>query len=237
MSIDVMSRVASLPTRSLSPENDDSLEQANQIFWLSLLAHIKVELNQPVKSVLDIGCHRGGLLAQLANTLHPNALTGIEPSEHSRNRAKFRLRSAASKVTILSPDQWANVPANSIDLTTCHEVLHLVDDLSLLFHEVARTLRPQGAAFVVAGCHSENPVWSKWRKQLRAAGQTVFNRAPFDILRAARDAGLKGALRPLRRDGWVIYDPDHSTFTYSSAQELLDHQYRHKLLFRFFKES
>lgn len=236
MSIDLMSRVASLP-RSLSPENDDSLEKANQIFWLSLLAHIKVELDQPVTSILDIGCHRGGLLAQLANTLHPKALIGIEPSEHSRDRAKFRLRNAASKVTILSSDQWANVPASSIDIITCHEVLHLVQDVSLLFREVARTLRPQGAAFVVAGCHLENPVWSNWREQLRAAGQTVFDRAPFDILRAASDAGLKGALRPLRRDGWVIYDPDHSTFAYSSAEELLNHQYRHKLLFRFFKES
>jgi SAM-dependent methyltransferase len=231
-----MSRLASLP-RSLSPENDDSLEQANQIFWLSLLAHIKVELNQPVKSVLDIGCHRGGLLAQLADALHPKALIGIEPSEHSRSRAKFRLRNAASKVSILSPDQWATVPAGSIDLITCHEVLHLVEDISLLFCEVARTLRPQGSAFVVAGCHLENPVWSSWREQLRAAGQTVVDRAPFDILRAAGDAGLKGALRPLRRDGWVIYEPDHSTFAYSSAEELLNHQYRYKLLFRFFKES
>lgn len=236
MSIDVMSRVASLP-RSLSPENDDSLEQANQIFWLSLLAHIRVELNQPVKSVLDIGCHRGGLLAQLAKTLHPKALIGIELSDHSRNRAKFRLRNVATKVTILSPDQWANVPANSIDLITCHEVLHLVEDIAGLFRQVSRTLRPHGVAFVVAGCHSENPVWSAWMEQLRTAGQTVFDRAPFDILRAGNDAGLSGALRPLRRDGWVIYDPDHSTFAYSSAEELLDHQYRQKLLFRFLKES
>jgi len=236
MSIDVMSGLAPVP-RFLFPENDDSLEQANQIFWSSLLAHIKVELNQPVKSVLDIGCHRGGLLAQLAGALQPKALIGIEPSEHSRNRATFRLRNTAPKVSILSPDHWADVPANSIDLITCHEVLHLVEDVAELFRQISRTLRSQGVAFVVAGCHSENPVWSGWMEQLRTAGQTVFDRAPFDILRAGSAAGLRGALRPLRRDGWVIYDPDHSTFAYPSAEKLLDHQYRQKLLFRFQKES
>lgn len=231
-----MSGLASVP-RSLLPENDDSLEQANEMFWSSLLAHIKVDLNQPEKSILDIGCHRGGLLAQLATSLQPKALVGIEPCQYSRNRATFRLRNSAPKVTILSPDHWDNVPAASIDLITCHEVLHLVEDISSLFNQVSRTLRPHGVAFVVAGCHTENPVWLAWKQQLRAAGQIVFDRSPFDILRSGIDAGLKGALRPLRRDGWVIYDPEQSAFSYSSAEELLDHQYRHKLLFRFLKES
>ena len=64
-----------------------------------------------------------------------------------------------------------------------------------------------------------------------------MDRAPFDILCAGIDAGLSGALRPLRRDGWVIYNPDRAVFTYSSAEELLEHQYRHKLLFRFVKQQ
>jgi hypothetical protein len=64
-----------------------------------------------------------------------------------------------------------------------------------------------------------------------------MDRAPFDILRVGIDAGLTGALRPLRRDGWVIYDPDRAAFKYSSVEELFDHQYRHKLLFRFVKQQ
>jgi SAM-dependent methyltransferase len=231
-----MSSLVSFP-RSLLPENDTSLEQANQIFWSSLLAHIKADVGGPVDSILDVGCHYGGLLGQLATTLHPKSLVGIEPSEHSRERTRFRLRTAAPTVAVLSPERWGDVATTSIDLVTCHEVLHLVEDLSLLFHEIARTLRPNGMAFVVAGCHSENPLWPTWSAQLRTEGQTVFDRTPFDILRAGINAGLRGALRPLRRDGWVIYDPDHSTFKYSSAEELLDHQYRHKLLFRFLKEQ
>ena len=220
------------------PEDDSSLEQANDIFWQSLLEHIRREFHgRPVDGVLDVGCHHGGLLAQLASALRPKRLTGIEPASHSRERALFRLRALSPVVAILPPERWAEVPADSVDIVTCHEVLHLVDDLSNLFGNIVRVLRGQGSAFIVAGCHTENPVWNSWSAKLRDSGQVVFDRSPFDILHAGFAAGLRGALRPLRRDGWIIYDPGDALFEYSSAKDLLDHQYRNKLLFRFFKPS
>jgi SAM-dependent methyltransferase len=231
-----MSGLVSSPSLQ-APENDASLEQANQIFWSSLLGHIQADVRAPVESILDIGCHHGGLLTQLAATLHPRSLSGIEPSTHSRERAIFRLRKLAPSVMVLAPDRWSEVMTASIDLLTCHEVLHLVQDIETVFSQVSRTLRANGSAFVVAGCHTENPLWPRWKEQLQDTGQTVYDRSPFDILRAGIKAGLKGALRPLRRDGWIIYDPDNAALTYSSAGELLDHQYRHKLLFRFVKQS
>jgi SAM-dependent methyltransferase len=217
-------------------EDDVSLEHANQIFWSSLLDHVRAEVGGPAESVLDIGCHHGGLLVRLVALLHPKSITGIEPLTAARERALFRLRKLAPSVKVLPPDRWGEVPAASVDVLTCHEVLHLVADLPDLFRQISRTLRPGGTAFVVAGCHTENPVWPRWREQLRAAGQSVADRSPFDILRAGIDSGLGGALRPLRRDGWILYDPDRAAFTYSSAGELLNHQYRHKLLFRFVKQ-
>lgn len=221
----------------LAPENDASLEQANQIFWSSLLGHIQADVRAPIESVLDLGCHHGGLLAQLAAVFHPRSLTGIEPSTQSHQRAMFRLRKLAPSVAVWAPDRWCEVAPTSIDLLTCHEVLHLVEDIDALFSQISRTLRSNGSAFVVAGCHTENPLWPRWRVQLKDTGQTVYDRSPFEILRAGIRAGLLGALRPLRRDGWIIYDPDNAALTYSSAGELLDHQYRHKLLFRFVKPS
>ena len=108
------------------PEDDASLEQANQIFWESLLDHMRREYTgKIVDGVLDVGCHNGGLLSQLASVFRPKRLTGIEPASHSRERALFRLRSLAPTVTILSPEAWAEVPARSVDIVTCHEVLHL----------------------------------------------------------------------------------------------------------------
>lgn len=233
--VSAMSRLIPVP-RLQALEDDDSLEQANQMFWSCLLGHIQAESGGPFESILDVGCHHGGLLARLADVLRPNSLAGIEPSTRSRERALFRLRKLAPSVTVLSPERWSEIPAASVDLLTCHEVLHHVEDLPGLFYEMSRTLRARGTAFVVAGCHTENPLWARWSEQLRATGQTVVDRAPFEILLAGIKAGFSGALRPLRRDGWVIYDPDRAAFTYSSAEELLDHQYRHKLLFRFVKQ-
>ena len=231
-----MSSLFSTP-RLQAPENDDSLEQANQIFWSSLLGHIQADVRAPVECVLDVGCHYGGLLAQLATSLHPRCLSGIEPSAHSRDRAIFRLRKLAPSVVILPPDRWSEIVTASVDVLTCHEVLHLVADIDGVFSEISRTLRVTGSAYIVAGCHTENPLWSHWKLQLQDTNQTVYDRSPFDILRSGIKAGLKGAMRPLRRDGWIIYDPDNAVLNYSSAGELLDHQYRHKLLFRFIKQS
>ena len=220
------------------PEDDSSLEQANNIFWQSLLEHIRREFHgRPVDGILDVGCHHGGMLVQLESAFHPKRLTGIEPTSHSRERALFRLRALTPTISILPPEKWSEVPADSVDIVTCHEVLHLVDDLSNLFGNIVRVLSRQGSVFIVAGCHTENPVWNSWSAKLRCSGQVVFDRSPFDILNAAFAAGLRGALRPLRRDGWIIYDPNDAIFEYSSARELLDHQYRNKLLFRFFKPS
>lgn len=236
MPVIAMSGLVSTP-RLQAPENDASLEQANQIFWSSLLGHIQADVRAPVDSILDIGCHNGGLLTQLATVLHPRSLTGVEPSTQSRQRALFRLRKLAPSVAVLAPDRWSEIATSSMDLITCHEVLHLVEDIEAVFSQISRTLRSNGSAFVVAGCHTENPLWPRWKVQLQETGQTVYDRSPFEILRAGIKSGLKGALRPLRRDGWIIYDPDNAALTYSSAGELLDHQYRHKLLFRFVKQS
>ena len=220
------------------PGDDPSLEQANAIFWESLLGHIRRATGGvPIHGVLDVGCHHGGLLAKLAQTFRPKRLTGIEPVRRCRERAQFRLRTLSPKVALLPPERWAEVPADSVDLVTCHEVLHLLEDLPNLFGNIARVLRGTGSAYIVAGCHTENPVWKAWSAKLRDSGQTVFDRAPFDILRAGSGAGLRGALRPLRRDGWIIYDPDDKVFEYPSVGDLLDHQYRRKLLFRFVKSS
>lgn len=234
--VNAMSSIVPVPP--LQPlEDDASLEHANQIFWSSLLEHVQAEIRGPSESILDVGCHHGGLLMRLAALLQPRSLIGVEPSTRSRERALFRLRKLAPSVTILPPERWSEIPSASIDFLTCHEVLHLVEDLPELFYQISRTLRAHGTAFVVAGCHTENPVWTRWSAQLRAAGQIVMDRSPFDILRAGIHTGLRGAMRPLRRDGWIIYDPDRAVFTYSSAEELLEHQYRHKLLFRFVKEQ
>ncbi len=210
-----------------------SLEKTNKIFWRSLLDHIRRELQgKPVETILDVGCNEGGLLEKLASAFHPYQLIGIEPNFEHRERTSIRLKSINSISQVLPPERWLEVKDRSVDLLTCHEVLHLVQDLSNLFTNFERVLLKHGTAYVVTGCHTENPLWATWSQQLRNSGQNIFDHSPFDIIRLAFDAGLQCELRPLRRDGWIIYNPDSSSFKCPSIGTLIDHQYRNKLLFR-----
>lgn len=221
-----------------SPQQDRQLERWNQEFWRSLLNHVRAEVPaDEIRCILDVGCHRGGLLELLARQFQPEHLFGLEPLANAREQALFRLKGRAASVQILDSSRWPAIPTAGVDLATCHEVLHLVGDLPDFMGSLARVVRPGGWAFVVLGCHQENPVWQHWKPELIRRGHEVFDHSPMDVLGAASDAGFHTSVRPLRRDGWVIYDPRTAEFQYPSAAAMFDHHYRHKLLFRFVRRG
>ncbi|HEX3426926.1 MAG TPA: class I SAM-dependent methyltransferase [Acidimicrobiales bacterium] len=219
-----------------SPDGDDDLENLNQEFWRSLLGHIRSGCPiDEVHSILDVGCNRGGLLELLARHFKPEVLFGLEPMADARQCATFRLKGSAAEVKILRPARWPTIPTASVDLVTAHEVLYLISDISSFMSSLARVIRPGGWAFVVLGCHTENPVWQRWKSQIEELGHETYDYSPMDVVRVASAAGFHTSVRPLRRDGWVIYDPATAEFQYSTVAEMFDHQYRQKLLFRLAK--
>lgn len=221
-----------------SARQDEQLERWNQEFWRSLLSHIRAEVPvAEVRCILDVGCHHGGLLELLARHFQPERLLGLEPLASAREQATFRLKGKAPSVQILGSSRWPVVPSASVDLATCHEVLHLVGDLEAFMGSLARVVRPGAWAFVVLGCHRENPMWQRWKPQVARLGHEVFDHFPMDVLSAASAVGFHTSVRPLRRDGWVIYDPLTAEFQYPSVAEMFDHQFRHKLLFRLIRRS
>src|SRR5262249_44613845 len=121
----------------------------------------------------------------------------------------------------------------AVDLVTCHEVLYLEPDLRAFMANVHRVLSPSGRVYIVLGCHAENPVWAHWKPRLEALGHRVYDHRPMDILAEGAALGFLPSLRPLRRTGWVTYNPLRSDFPFPSAAGMLDHHFKHKLLFRF----
>jgi SAM-dependent methyltransferase len=214
------------------PALDDELPTVNESFWSALIAHIERDGVQAPTAILDIGCHTGGLLQQLSRRFRAAALIGIEPLAAARAAAAQRLSGAAERVTLLDPADWARVPAAGIDLITSHETLYLEGDLRSFMGRVRSALRDAGAAYIVLGCHAENPLWQQWKPQLIAAGHRVYDHAPLEIMEAAVSAGLLPAVQPLRRSGWVTYDPLRAEFRYPDVHTMFDHHYRHKLIFR-----
>ena len=214
------------------PALDTNLPAANEAFWAALIGIIEGDAPSAPRTILDVGCHSGGLLDALTRRFAPARIFGIEPLAWARVAASRRLANAAAAVTLLDVSQWGQVPTGAIDLVTSHEVLYLEPDVPGFMQEVHRVLSLDGHAYVVLGCHAENPLWHAWKSRLTAAGRTVYNHIPLDIMEAASAAGLSASVQPLRRAGWVTYDPRRAEFSYPDVRTMLDHHYRHKLVFR-----
>lgn len=216
------------------PREDAALADRNAIFWRALLGHVEADrVVSPGCTILDWGCHQGGLLCLAVSMLRPAKVYGIEPLLEARRFAEASLRQYDVESLILPSESTSAIGAGTIDLVLSHEVFYLLEDLDAAMREVGRLVAPGGSAYIVLGCHTENPVWPLWKDELEGLGHRVFDHSPLDLLRAGADAGLTPALRPLRTGGWVHYDPRQQGFNFPSASVLLDHQFKHKLLFRF----
>jgi SAM-dependent methyltransferase len=214
------------------PALDDDLPAVNEIFWDSLIDHIERDALLQPRNILDVGCHTGGLLLKLARRFQPEALYGIDPIESVRTFAAQRLATAAPQVRLLNPTEWDAVPGGALDLVVSHEMLYLEPDIGAFMKRVRRVLTSSGAGYLVLGCHAENPLWRVWKEPLIAAGHRVFDHLPLDIMAAASSSGFLPSVQPLRRSGWVTYDPHHAEFPYPDVRTMLEHHYRFKLIFR-----
>jgi SAM-dependent methyltransferase len=214
------------------PRHDDELPTVNEAFWSALIEHIERDGTTPPCAILDVGCHTGGLLEALSRRFAPAELYGIEPLAPARSAASRRLAAAAATVSLLDTSAWDRVPTGGIDLVVSHEMLYLEPDLFDFMERVRRVLTAHGAAYVVLGCHSENPLWQTWKVPLIAAGHRVYDHAPIQIMEAAAAVGLVPSVQPLRRSGWVTYDPLRAEFRYPTVRAMFEHHYLHKLLFR-----
>ena len=214
------------------PALDTNLPAVNEAFWAALIGIIDSDAHSAARAILDVGCHSGGLLDALTRRFAPARIFGIEPLATARIAASRRLANVSAAVTLLDVSQWDQVPTRAIDLVTSHEVLYLEPDVPGFMRKVHRVLALDGHAYVVLGCHAENPLWHAWRSRLTAAGRTVYDHVPLDIMEAASAAGLSASVQPLRRVGWITYDPRRAEFPYPDVRTMFDHHYRHKLVFR-----
>lgn len=204
-------------------------------FWLALLGHVQADraINEG-EVILDVGCHQGGLLSLSRKRFRASLLIGIEPMKAARDLARLRLQREGVSAMILRENEWAKIGERSVDLILSHEVLPFIQDLDRLADNIRRVLKPHAFAYVVSGCHTENPLWPVWREELQNQGHVTFDHSPIALMKAAGKQGLSPSVRTLRDHGWAHYNPaDETAFSYPSVEALLDHQFKYKLLFRF----
>lgn len=214
---------------------DAALEERNKPFWLALLGHVQADRAiDEGATILDVGCHQGGLLSLSKKRFRALHLIGVEPMKTARNIAQTRLQREGASAKILRENEWNQIGEQSVDLVLSHEVLPFIQDLDQFVTNIQRVLKPQAFAYVVSGCHLENPLWPSWREQLQNQGHITYDHKPIDLMEAAGKKGLSPSVRVLRDHGWAHYNPaEECAFPYPSVEALLDHQFKYKLLFRF----
>lgn len=141
-----------------------------QTTWPSTYAALAGALptDGSVRSLFDLACGDGYLLALLARRLGPGvALSGLDMSERELTAARTRLGEQA----LLLQGRAQDLPLAhaSQDVVSCHMALMLMTDLDQVLSELRRVLRPGGQLLVLIGASQrvQGPAIALWRELLQ----------------------------------------------------------------------
>lgn len=172
------------------------------------------------KTILDYGCNRGGFLQTLFQDGPFKKGIGVDVAELSL--ALARKRHAELPVDFILPEQMGRY-ASSVDIGFSHEVLYLIPDLDAHAEAIARILNQRGVYYAAIGCHTGNPLWSRWRDLIEQSTKlAVFDYSLDDYARAFWKAGFRIDMRPYQLDDFVLIKPDNPYFP-SAADSLNYH--------------
>ncbi len=102
---------------------------------------------QQSRTVLDLACGDGHLLALLAESTLPQTLIGVDLSAGELRVARARL---AERATLyLAKAQQLPLAADTVDVAVSHLALMLMDDADTVVAELCRVLRPGGTLAAV----------------------------------------------------------------------------------------
>jgi SAM-dependent methyltransferase len=108
-----------------------------------------------VRTVVDIACGDGHLLALLAARLPSAQVIGVDMSPEELNAARARRLSENVQLVSARADALPSGDA-SVDAVVCHMALMLFDDARSVVDELARVIRPGGILAAVLGPASGN---------------------------------------------------------------------------------
>lgn len=87
--------------------------------------------------------------------------------------------------------------------------------------------------YAVTGCHTDNPLWPKWRELVaRRTNTVVQDRSISDYCRAFAKAGFEVSGRKLEYDGYIPFVEDGWTPDFADA---LNYYTETKIVFRLIK--
>jgi SAM-dependent methyltransferase len=187
--------------------------------WRHLIGTVR-ENDFQQSTVLDYGCNRGGFLDVLFGIRPYHHGIGVDIAETSLSRARERCRHLS--VDFMLPAQMQKL-AQTVDIAFSHEVLYLLQDLQAHAKAIANILKPDGVYYAAIGCHTDNPLWARWRTLIgQSTNIPVFDYSLDDYANAFWRAGFRVEMRPFGMTDLVLMKP-HNAYFPSVADSLRYH--------------
>jgi SAM-dependent methyltransferase len=209
------------------PDQDDAMGSHHAPMWRHFIGLIP-ERDLSAKTVLDFGCNQGGFLRTL-HAMRPFRFgLGVDIAVNSIRRANelkgdlpvdYRMAEELAR--------WSG----RFDIAFSYEVLYLLPDLPDHARQIREALREGGVYYAVIGCHTENPLWPRWRQHIAETTNLPVQDLSLENCAAAFHAqGFDVAARKFGYDGFCAIDEhgDH----YTTVLERLTYAADVKVLFR-----
>lgn len=114
--------------------------------------------------VLDLGCGTGNSVKSLKDTYKEANVIGLDVAFSMVEQAKNKQDLQQAKKYICADAYLLPIASNSLDLVFSNFVLHWCDDLSLVFQELFRVLKPGGLLiFATVGPDSLKELKQSWK--------------------------------------------------------------------------
>jgi SAM-dependent methyltransferase len=215
------------------PARERHMQHEHAPAWLAMIARME-ERDLRGKEVLDFGCSQGGFLRLLYDLKPFRGGLGVDIARKSVEEA--------AKLNGARPCEYETIDAlrskgDAFDLAFSHEVVYLLPDLAAHAKEIHRLLKPAGVYYLAIGCHTDNPLWPRWKN-------TVAEFSPVppqdyslrDIASAFQKNGFAVGVQRLACQGFFSYDALDDRYLKSPA-ELADFMTRDMMYFRLARQG
>jgi SAM-dependent methyltransferase len=209
-----------------------AMEGGHRPLWRHFIETVP-ENDLSTKAVLDFGCNRGGFLRLLFALKPFRRGLGVDIARDSVAAARALAGTVPvdyEVATDLSPWQ------GQFDLAFSYEVIYLLPELATHAAQMWQALRPGGTYYAVTGCHTDCPMWPRWRTVISGMSNApVQDRSISDYAEAFAVAGFDVSLRRFGYNGFTPVPRDRTY--YQNPMEALDYASEHKILFRMVKPA
>lgn len=210
------------------PARERHMQHEHAPAWLAMIARME-ERDLKGRDVLDFGCSQGGFLRLLYDLKPFRFGLGVDIAQKSVYEA--------TKLNDGRPCRYETADMlagknGAFDFAFSHEVVYLLPDLEDHAREMHRLLNPGGVYYLAIGCHTDNPLWPRWK-------QTVAQFSPVapqdyslrDIAAAFQKNGFSVGVQRLDCRGFFSYDALDDRYLKSPA-ELVDFMTQDMMYFR-----